>query len=281
MKCAQCGKELSDNCIYCPFCGVRLPSELTEEKTADIHPSGNVGPSDGTPPPMTEFTYGDRFNQYKRRKDNDFRQRGIANEKTVSSGRRAKGNKKKGVIIAVITTAVVLLLAGAVLASVFLFDSTEPLVASPTSSPEQTVRDAVSALNRNDSAALLQCMRPDLRAQTEAAFREGTKGISLLFGDKSSDSATLMNKTLQYAKLLAGVSTIDVKNLSAEQSSEKEKTVLTGDLYFDTINKGKVKFILDRMDGKWYLSKTDFSDVKDDSLLGKLLFGRSSGNEKS
>ena len=88
-----------------------------------------------------------------------------------------------------------------------------------------------------------------------------------MFGGESPNSYKLLDKTLEYFKFILGIDKIDFRQTDTIDGELNSNVKIDGDLYFGTMNMGKISVSLEMIDGIWYISKVDTSALKLDSVL--------------
>lgn len=230
MRCVQCGREIGEGRNFCGACGaIQTDAEGINENTAN--PQNNI---------------------------NDFYRRRAAQP-------IPKKKSKKPMAAAAAVGAVMVITAAVMAVGIFFFgwfgDS------GAKNQPEETVKVALRAIDRNDSKVFFNCFKPEIKNQAESALKNATSSFGTMFGGESPNSYKLLDKTLEYFKFILGIDKIDFRQTDTIDGELNSNVKIDGDLYFGTMNMGKISVSLEMIDGIWYISKVDTSALKLDSVL--------------
>ena len=276
MKCVQCGYEIENGRRFCGVCGAEQPTYTARENpsAADRNPEPYGSGGNGEKDPL-EITYGDNFlkQQYdvRRGENGDQTVRPVFNERNEIYARaRAAQNvrkpEKRSRVPLIATILGVVMVSTAIIMAVGMFVFGWFADTGPKDTPKETVRVAVKALNQNNCRAFLNCLKPDVKNETESILKNTTSGIGTMFGGNPPSSYDTVDKTLEYLKFLLGINEIALENTSVQDSEVNGKVTVTGDLYLGTMNMGKVVITLEMIDGMWYISEIDMSGVNTESI---------------
>lgn len=279
MKCVQCGYEIENGRRFCGVCGAEQPGETAPDNTTGAEQSREPYgmPRQNEKDPL-EITYGDNF--LKQRYDvrsgenGDRTERPVFNERNevyararaAQNAQNAQKTEKRSRVPLVATLIGVVMVCTAIVMAVGMFVLGWFADTGPKDTPEETVRVAVKALDQNNCRAFLNCLKPDVKNETESILKNMTSGIGTMFGGNPPNSYDTIDKTIEYIKFILGLDKIALENTTVKDSEVNGKVTVTGDLYLGSMNMGKVVNTLEMVDGMWYISEIDMSGVDTEKM---------------
>lgn len=260
MKCVYCGHETEEGRKYCGVCGAIL--------------NGNAAELDRGEENVRQFQIDGHTQVFEPNRASSvhpgmtFTER---NEMFAQARAAKKPNQNKNPLRLAAALGAVMLAAAVIVAlGMFVFGWFDD--SGPKHDPEATVRVAVKAVNHNNSKAFFNCFKPEVRNQMEATLKTTTSGFGTMFGGTPPNSYDVVDRTLEYGKFVLGIDRIDLRDVKVANGENSGKASLTGDVYFGTMNMGKVDVSLEMLDGMWYIVNMDTKALKWDSIKSLLPF---------